>query len=88
MRYVLSALLEHVDDGSGKPLCGAKEFERSLLVMAGLESDCEDCRSMVGGSGIGNMKDHPQRDVQSWTPQPYEGAETMLEDKQKKTDGR
>jgi hypothetical protein len=88
MAYLVNALLEHVDDGEGKPLCGAKSYERDLLVVAGLESDCVDCRAKVGGTGIGNMKDHPQRMPEEWEPQPMEGAETMLAEKQKRCDGR
>jgi hypothetical protein len=85
MRSLVEALLEHVDDGSGKPLCGAKKFERDLLVGAGLASDCEPCRGKVI---VGNLKDHPQRDVKEWEPSPMEGAETMLAEKQKRSDGR
>ena len=87
MQTVVSLLLEHVDD-NGKPLCGAKNYERALLVKAGLESDCGECRARVGGTGIGNMKDHPQRDVVTWESQPMNGAETMLAEKQKRSDGR
>ena len=88
MSKLVEALLEHVDDGLGKPLCGAKAFEPSLLVEAGLSSDCSTCRSRVGGTGIGNLKDHPQRDVANWESSPMEGAETMLADKLKRSDGR
>jgi hypothetical protein len=42
----------------------------------------------VGGSGIGNLKDHPQHEITTWEASPMEGADTMLAEKLKHTDGR
>ena len=86
MRELFDLLIEHVGNGMNRPLCGAKKFEPALLVSAGLASDCMGCRTAAGN--LGNLKEHPQREVQEWTPQPMEGAETMLAEKQKRSDGR
>ena len=83
LRGVIEALLEHVNDGTGKPVCGAVDFEPDLLVGAVLASDCVRCRTV-------HMIDdgRPPRAVQEWEPQPMEGAATMVEEKQKRSDGR
>lgn len=84
LRGVVEALLEHVNDGTGKPVCGAADFEPDLLVDAALASDCQRCR-------VARMIDDEkggQRPVVVWEPQPMEGADTMVEEKQKRSDGR
>jgi len=50
MAAIVEALLEHTDDGTGKPVCGAVEFEPDLLVDSSLASDCAACRNvrMIG----------------------------------------
>ena len=85
MEALVALLLEHTDDGTGKPLCGATEFEPDLLVGDSLSADCEVCR---GIRMIGSTKEHKQRAVPVWDPQPMEGADTMVEEKQKRSDGR
>ncbi len=92
LQGVVEALLEHVNDGYGEPLCSAQHFERDLLVDAALSSDCDACRLARGvallndkqwdGSTIG------QRPLPEWEPQPMEGADTIVEEKQKRGDGR
>lgn len=83
LRDVVEALLEHIDDGTGKPVCGASDFEPDLLVVAALASDCVRCRTT-------RMLDDAkgQRDVAAWTPAPLADASTMLEEKRKRSDGR
>jgi hypothetical protein len=83
LRGVIEALLEHINDGTGKPVCGASDFEPDLLVTAALASDCLRCRN---ARMIDDGK--PPRDVSTWEPQPWDGADTMLDEKQKRSDGR
>lgn len=83
---IVELLREHIDDGTGKPVCGAEEFEIDLLVVAALHSDCDACR---GKRMIGNTKDHKQRDMlEARQPQPMADADTILNEKQKRSDGR
>lgn len=84
MAAIVEALLEHTDDGTGKPVCGAVEFEPDLLVDSSLASDCAACRNV---RMIGNMKEHKQREVPVWTPQPMADADTMVAAKQRRSDG-
>lgn len=83
LRGVVEALTEHVNDGTGKPVCGASDFEPDLLVDAALSSDCTRCKT---ARMIDDEKG--QRPIPTWEPQPYANADTMLEEKQKRSDGR
>ena len=83
MREIVNLLTEHVDDGTGKPVCGASDFEPDLLVIPTLASDCPRCHT---ARMIDDEKG--QRPVATWEPQPMEGADTMLDEKQKRSDGQ
>lgn len=75
MDAVIAALLEHIDNGTGQPVCGATQYEPNLLVEAAMASDCERCRSVLM---LGNLKDHPKRKASTWEPEPMPDADAMM----------
>lgn len=80
---VVELLREHIDNSLGKPLCGVEVFEVALLVDAALASDCDACRTLRGID-----PERGQSALPEWTPQPMDGAETMLDEKRKRDDGQ
>ena len=82
LRNVIEALLEHVDDGDGRPVCGAPDFEPDLLVDAALASDCARCRTV---RMIDDEKG--QRPVLTWTPEPMADAEEIIASARRNRDG-
>jgi hypothetical protein len=87
MAKLVSDLTEHIVGEHGLPRCGVVDFEPALLVEAALQSDCNDCRATLMIGPLGQLG-CSLRDVPEWEPQPFPGAETMLEEKRKRDDGR
>ena len=68
------------------PGCPLATAEDTTTIVA-LEAECDECRATVFvgprsqlGCGV--------REPKTWTPEPLPGAETALEDVQRKRDGR
>ena len=54
------------------PLCGALAQPGDELVLAALNSDCNDCRGVLG-IGPTTQRGCEPRPVPTWEPQPMEG---------------
>lgn len=67
--------------------CGRLDSNNDVLVVAALESDCNDCRNVLMIGPLTQKGCGLKETVLDYTPEPYPDAETILDEVQKRRDG-